>query len=63
MSEPLLLDLKSAAAVLGTTVWHLRGLIQRGELAYIPRSRGGNRILVARADLLRWAEAAKERIN
>lgn len=63
MSEPLLLDLKSAANFLGTTIWHLRGLIQRGEVPFIPRSRGGNRILVARADLLRWAESAKERIN
>jgi excisionase family DNA binding protein len=54
----LLLNLSTAAPVVGLTVWQLRGLISSGEL---PVVKVGRKLYVRRATLLRWSERAEGR--
>jgi excisionase family DNA binding protein len=57
-SNSLLLNLSTAAPVVGLTVWQLRGLIANGEL---PVVRVGRKLYVRRQTLARWAERAEAR--
>ena len=57
-SNSLLLNLSTAAPVVGLTVWQLRGLIANGEL---PVVKVGRKLYVRRATLLRWSERVEGR--
>jgi excisionase family DNA binding protein len=52
----LLLNIPAASAVLGLTVWQIRGLIANGE---IPVIRVGKKLFLRRAALTRWAERSE----
>ena len=51
-SEPILVDVKTAARMLGTTVWCIRTLVWRKKL---PRTVLGNRLLFRPEDLRAFA--------
>lgn len=57
-SNSLLLNLPSASAVVGLTVWQLRGLIANDE---IPVIRIGKKLYVNRKTLEKWAQRAESR--
>ncbi len=57
-SNSLLLNLSTAAPVVGLTVWQLRGLIANGE---IPVVKVGRKLYVRRATLVRWCERVEGR--
>ena len=57
-STSILLSPADAAALLGLTVWQVRGLITNGELQVI---RVGRRLYLRRQSLMRWAEQREER--
>jgi hypothetical protein len=54
----LLLNLSTAAPVVGLTVWQLRGLIAGGELLVV---KVGRKVYVRRQTLTRWAERVEGR--
>jgi excisionase family DNA binding protein len=57
-SNSLLLNLSTAAPVVGLTVWQLRGLIANGEILVV---KVGRKLYVRRQTLTRWAERAEGR--
>jgi excisionase family DNA binding protein len=57
-TSTLLLDLPAASAVIGLTVWQLRGLITNGEL---PVVRVGKKLYIRRTTLNRWTERAEQK--
>lgn len=57
--EPILDDYDSGAALLGITVWQLRGLVANGE---IPVIKIGRKFHFRRSSLLRWAERAERKV-
>lgn len=56
--EPLLVDVRDAAAYLGTTPGVVRGWVAAG-LPFIRAGRGGKKMFTRR-DLERWVERQKE---
>lgn len=58
--QSTLLSLPDAGALLGLTVWQLRGLIASREL---PVVQVGRKFYLRRATLLRWAERAEAPIR
>jgi excisionase family DNA binding protein len=53
----LLVDLPAACALVGCSLWSLRGLISRKELPII---KVGKKFFIRRATLTRWTETAEE---
>jgi excisionase family DNA binding protein len=56
-SEQILLDIKQAGQLLGTTHWVVRSLIWAGEIPFV---RLGRKLMLDRRDLLAWVERTKE---
>lgn len=59
MSEPLLLDVAAAAAIVGVGMGVIRGWASDG-LPFVRAGRGGRKMFTRR-DLEKWSERLKER--
>lgn len=58
VSEPFLLDTRSASAFLGVSIGVLRGWVADG-LPFVRAGRGGKKMFTRR-DLEKWVERSKE---